>query len=305
MTVRKRMAFAALCFALCAGPSLKSFALAETLSNARGENPKQLIGAANPLQLNSCDEKTINFKTLEAQNYFLENCFDQALAAANPRAVKYSSDHSILAFGFKNFIFSKVNNQKFIITGNNSTLNDVQEILIDAKNLEVWALDGDRLLAFELQKSGNLSPRRGLQGKWIKGTTAAALDSVGNEIYLLNPKIQRVIVYDRTSDTLYRSDSKNLKPKREIYSESKIVVEAADLVLCANEQNAQSLLVLLSANKNSLSVFKANVNGWASSAEELTVSGALHPVAMTCAQSKLQILDTSGTISELSIPAVE
>ncbi len=94
----------------------------------------------------------------------------------------------------------------------------------------------DQLLAFKLGRSGNLAPLRGLKGAWVKGIVAINVDAEANELYLLNPKISRITVYDRQADMLYRSSDSKLKPKREIYSKDNEISRARSLALCSTQK---------------------------------------------------------------------
>ncbi len=79
-----------LCLCFCSSPTFAG----EKLSNLKGENPQQLVSAANDTQIRLCAEKGEDFKHMSDQEYFLQYCFDHFLAAAPASAVKQNSDAS-------------------------------------------------------------------------------------------------------------------------------------------------------------------------------------------------------------------
>jgi hypothetical protein len=230
----------------------------DKLSDSLGKNPQEQVRSPSSVQVGTCESMTKDFKTIESQNYFIDQCFDHYLGSAKPGAVKFSDDNSMMVFAANSMLFSKIGDQKFVITGAASRLANAQNVAIDTQNKEAWVLDGDHLYAFQLGESGNRAPLRGFEGKWIRGISAISVDATKDEIYVLNPKIQRVIVYDRKSDMLYRSSSKKLAPKREVYSHTGEIVGGASLVFCAKENQ----FGVLSPAQNKLNFFSTDAKGW-------------------------------------------
>ena len=267
----------------------------EMLTNSSGQNPQAIVRAPSSVQVQTCESMAQDFKTSESQDYFLNQCFDHYLGSAKPGAVKYSDDGKVFAFGFESMLFSKIDDQKFVITGSASHLSNIRNVALDVKNHEVWVVDGDHLYAFALNASGNRAPLRGLEGRWVRGISALTVDAENNEIYVLNSKIQRILVYDRKADMLYRSSAKKLNPKREIYAKNREIIDAASIFVCSK----QSEFGVLSPAQQKLYFFSMNAKGWSKPTGSALVSA--NAVTASCSSTRVQVLDAQGSIADIAV----
>jgi|GEM_PF-1594119 len=265
----------------------------ERLGDSQGKNPQGAVRAPSSVQVETCESMTHDFKTLESQEYFLSQCFDHYLGSAKPGAVKHSEDGRTLVFGYESMLFSKIADKRFVIAGLASRLSSVRSLALDARKNEVWVLDADRIFVFPLGVSGNRAPLRGLEGRWIRGVSALAVDSENDEVYALNPSLQRVLVYDRNADMLYRSRTKKLAPKREVYAKNREILDATSLFACSQRKDFGVLV----PSHGKIYFFASQAKGWTQPTAFLGV--ASNAVAASCSGERIQVLDSDGLISDI------
>ena len=102
-----------------------------------------------------------------------------------------------------------------VIQGSNTRLEAPDRVAVDAVNNEIFVPEGDKILVFDRMGSGNVAPKRVLEGPDVgRGLDAVAIDPVNN-LLIVGPgagdreRGTHFLVFDRTA-------SGNMKPKMTI-----------------------------------------------------------------------------------------
>jgi len=102
-----------------------------------------------------------------------------------------------------------------VIQGSNTRLEAPDRVAVDSVNNEIFVPEGDKILVFDRMGSGNVAPKRALEGPDVgRGLDAVAIDPVNN-LLIVGPGAGNrgggghFLVFDRTA-------SGNTKPKMTI-----------------------------------------------------------------------------------------
>ena len=103
-----------------------------------------------------------------------------------------------------------------VIQGSNTRLEGPDRVAVDAVNNEIFVPEGDKILVFDRMGSGNVAPKRALEGPDVgRGLDAVAIDPINN-LLIVGPGAgdrargeTHFLVFDRTA-------SGNTKPKMTI-----------------------------------------------------------------------------------------
>jgi DNA-binding beta-propeller fold protein YncE len=131
-------------------------------------------------------------------------CLGSAAASAPAQAVRLSEDGLILAAGFKNALYLRRGAKANVIAGEATLLKDIQAVALDGIHNEVYALQDDptaRILAFAADHDGNVSPHRILDSMALRGAVSLAVDPVNDELWVVNPASNQVLVLRRRAQT--------------------------------------------------------------------------------------------------------
>jgi len=269
---------------------------ADQLGNSSGMSPSVTGPEASEKQIELCQIRSQQFASEEDYQYFVKNCFQHFLSAALPGAVKYSEDRKILAFGHQDLLFAQVDDEKFVIGGKSSQLKNIREVAIDKKHAELVVLDKEKILYFELGKSGNLAPKRGLLGPWIKSADSLSIAHKRSELYLLNSTLKRILVYDLSTDMLYKSRMKKAKAKREHFSKNSEVSGGEKISVCEMADSTNDNLVILDQNAGKLTQFKLSANSLVEKFQVLKIQTGIRAQALQCRAGKIEILNSDGRV---------
>lgn len=151
--------------------------------------------------LNACEKEGERFGDGKGKDLISYECADLFKKNANLEAVKTSESGKIVAFGYRNIVFLKLDGKIRVITGSYTEMNDIQALTIDEANKEVAVLDakGD-VLFFSSHITGNVAPLRILKHKELTGAADLVVNSKKNEVLILNKRTRSVIIFSRLAN---------------------------------------------------------------------------------------------------------
>lgn len=192
--------------------------------------------ASDHAALNACERQARSFGRADAAEQLGGGCLDLYLQAADPAAVKQSSDGSTLVFGHRNLVvvrrFVQVEGalsgvsrrgEDAIIGGPTTDLRGITAISVDFELGLIFVLnEGENtILTYPLVKSSSGGPAlRRIVSPKLKGAVALTVDRSVGELYVANKSSGSVLVFGETDGASDPFLSPVVSPRREIRSAS-------------------------------------------------------------------------------------